>query len=370
MAPGKMNLPKIKKRLSLIEYRANYKRWRIFLFLTTLGLIFSLWPLNGVSGLESLSYERVEGQVTPSQLIDSVNNLRIAHGLNPLAVHLILMQTAQQQADALLASDGAVGHTRPGGIDITDQLLMLGYPLAGDLSLGGYRAENFIAVRPGMTVETAIQMWLGDCPHANTMLSPYYQDIGAGIAYATDGSGFFVIDCAMPTASGKPQNASLYTNLQGSDPGVLDMSQYVQPVVLSTARPDGDVVHEVKYGQSLWSIAIAYSTRINEIQRLNNISDSTIYTGEILLVVKGATQPPPPPSETPAHTATQFPSPTLTSTKSPNPTIEFTTQVEELDQLEPVPAATSNPVWLGLVGGVIILVIIITWWVKSKDESS
>jgi hypothetical protein len=103
-----MNPSKLKKMPPQIEYRRKFKRWRLFLFLTTLGLIFSLFPLNIISGLESLSAEKVEGQVTPSQLIDGVNNLRIAQGLNSLAAHHILMQTAKQQADALLASNGAV----------------------------------------------------------------------------------------------------------------------------------------------------------------------------------------------------------------------------------------------------------------------
>ncbi len=42
-------------------------------------------------------------------------------------------------------------------------------------------------------------------------------------------------------------------------------------VAISTAREDGAIYHEVKYGQSLWSIAIAYGTKIEEIKRLPHI---------------------------------------------------------------------------------------------------
>jgi hypothetical protein len=62
---------------------------------------------------------------------------------------------------------------------------------------------------------------------------------------------------------------------------------------MSTARPDGDVIHEVKYGQSLWSIAIQYSTTIEQIKRLNNLTSDTIVPGWTLLIQKGATQPVP-----------------------------------------------------------------------------
>lgn len=247
--------------------------WFKRLAFVTVTLVFCLWPIKVSSATNHLSVDPQDAHITPAQLIEAVNNLRIANGLHALSFHPILMQTAQQQADALLASEGAVGHTRPGGISYTDQLILLGYPLGGDLTQGGYRSENFINAFPGMTVESAVEMWLGDGPHTNTMLSPYYEDIGAGVAYASDGSGFLVIDTAMPTASGKPQ---AYTPVA---PGSVDLSDYMQPIILSTARPDGDVIHEVLYGQSLWSIAIAYGTKIEAIRLLNNLADNTIYTG-------------------------------------------------------------------------------------------
>ncbi len=50
---------------------------------------------------------------------------------------------------------------------------------------------------------------------------------------------------------------------------------------------------EVKYGQTLWSIAIEYGTTIEQIKRLNNLTDDTVIQGWKLLVKKGATQPVP-----------------------------------------------------------------------------
>jgi LysM repeat protein len=67
----------------------------------------------------------------------------------------------------------------------------------------------------------------------------------------------------------------------------LAKGQYIIPVIQSTARSDGDVVHEVQYGESLWSIAITYGTTIEQIQKLNNLGESTtVYEQQLLLVQK------------------------------------------------------------------------------------
>ena len=65
------------------------------------------------------------------------------------------------------------------------------------------------------------------------------------------------------------------------------------PVVLNTALADGNVYHEVKYGQTLWSIAIAYGTTIKQTQQLNGLVDTTVQTGQRLLIMQHATQPAP-----------------------------------------------------------------------------
>src|SRR5512143_3080581 len=125
------------------------------------------------------------------ELIDAVNALRSAHGLPSYNVNSILMGTAQAQAD-FMASTGSIQHTGPGGVSVTQRILAAGYPLAGDLSLGGFRSENIVG-SPGMTPEDAVNAWTGDDPHLHTMLSADLQDIGAGVA-ESDGVMYYVID--------------------------------------------------------------------------------------------------------------------------------------------------------------------------------
>jgi len=264
---------------------------------------------------------------TPAEIIDAINALRLSYGLPALAVHPILMQLAQRQADGVAA--GLHGHWRPYGLTLGQLLIMEGYPLAGDLTQDGYRSENWIV---SMTVEGAIDAWLADDEHSNTMLSEYRSDIGAGVSMSRDEWGqnqiYVVVETALQTRSGQQQAGArdflthLPNMINGSTsingtPVSLSKGQYIIPVIQSTARPDGDVFHEVQYGQSLWSIAITYGTTIEQIQRWNNLgTNTTLYEKQLLLIQKGATQPVVFPTQTAtvviAKSASPTPDPTST----------------------------------------------------------
>jgi LysM repeat protein len=149
-----------------------------------------------------------------------------------------------------------------------------------------------------------------------------------------------VLETALATNSGQHQSTAYdiltgipmtQTMCMGFASG--EISNYSVPVTASTARPDGDVVHEVQYGQTLWSLAEQYHVTIEQIKRLNGLVDDNILPGWKLLIQKAATQPPPDaegsltlfsahtPTETlyptaiPFHTST----PTLTATVSSVP---------------------------------------------------
>lgn len=226
---------------------------------------------------------------SPTQLINAVNGLRAANGLPALTVHPILNQSAQSQAD-YMAATGQITHARPGGITFTQQLLALGFPLAGDLSLGGFRAENILMNSEPIVWDGVPPAWQ-DAQHMNTMLSGNFTHIGAGITQTSAGY-YYAVDCAAATGSGQMQDtaSAILTSVPGgADAGV---SQFMIPVGVNTALPNGDVLHKVQYGQSLWSIAIEYGTTIKSIQALNGLGDdSIVYQGQQLLVKKEATQP-------------------------------------------------------------------------------
>ena len=267
------------------------RSFSFFTFLLFLSLVLSGFPKREVQA-------RPQYQITsPSQLIDAVNGLRISYGLAPLPSHPMLMQSAQAQAD-YMASTGQVTHSRPGGITYTQQLISLGFPLAGDLSLGGFRAENIVSTYGPLTWDGVPPAWQ-DAEHMNTMLSGNFTHIGAGISQSGD-SYYYAVDTAAATGSGQQQSSAstILTSVPGGASESAGVSQFMVPVTLSTARPDGNVFHKVQYGQSLWSIAIAYGTTIKNIQALNNLGeDSTVYQGQELLILTGATQAAPTPGE-------------------------------------------------------------------------
>lgn len=307
---------------------------------------------------------------TAAEIIEAVNNLRIANGLSPLNVHPVLMEVAAEQASALALSEGAVGHERPCGMSLGQQLLSMGYPLLGDLSMDGYRSENWAAA---MTKDDAIAMWLSDDLHTNTMLSPNRSDIGAAVAVSDQiyvvletawqtGSGRMQYD-AIPILTGIPATQTLCAGFASGE-----ISNFITPVSLSTARPDGDVIHEVKYGQNLWSIADLYKVDVNEIKRLNGLQDDTIVVGWKLLVKKGATQPPPvtstPPVTATVHTSTPAKFPTSVPYYSPTPSATAT--------VPPVPAGQfvkqNSTIIVALLIAFSVLAAAVVGFSKKKEE--
>ncbi len=309
-------------------------------FLLTFMIAMCLWPPDVAL---ATTHPRYPLQSTAAELIAAVNALRLANGLPAYSVSSILMQTAQGQAD-YMAATGQITHSGPGGIGLTQRLLAAGYPLAGDLSQGGFRAENIVG-GSGMTASAAVQSWQGDAIHLNTMLSSTLTEIGAGVA-KSGSIVYYVIDCALPTSSGLPQ---AYTPAPGEPTlGPYSASDFIVPVVTSTPDQAGLVYHEVQYGQTLWAIAIAYGVKINEIRALNNLGEGTdIYQGDRLLIRKDTS---------PA-------SPTVTSAPLP-PTVTPTASLPlALPTVTPLPTATlppQSPNLSGSTAGIVVGVFLLS----------
>jgi len=333
--------------------------------LAFLTLTLSLLPPKEVSAhpLPQETQEPGGPQPMAAEVIQAVNQLRIANGLLPLNTHPVLMQVADWEANAIAA--GAGGHTRPNGLTLGQWLLSLGYPLSGDLSMDGYRSENWVTAE---TVEQAIQFWLGDAPHTNTMLSPDRSDIGAAVAVGDQ--TYIVLETALQTVSGEMQ-FDAYEILTAIAAGGFtaggdsSVPQYIIPVKRSTARPDGDVIHKVQYGQSFWSIAVTYNTTIDQIRAWNNLWEATeIYDGQILLVQKGATQPPPPTMTPPASPTPLFMTATPTGTGFPTTTIQPIETNPGVGESTPSRPSASN-IWAGVIVLIALAAGIMGAWVSA-----
>ena len=256
-----------------------------------------------------------------SSLIAAVNNLRAANGLPPYGVNDILMGTAQQHADFM--SVNGVSHIGYGGTRPYQRVLNAGYPLGGDLSQGGLMSEN-ISAGLNESVQDVITQWQGDAPHLNTMLSPNLQEIGAGVTLVGN-YVYYVIDCAAPTGSRKPQ----YTPVPGQTL-IVPGPPLARTVIPNTPDADGKLYHVVKPGETLWLIAITYGVKIADIRDLNYMTEAdAIYPGEKLLIRKNAIVTPPPaaPSKTPRARATFTLFPTLQAQNTAQTPLPAPTQV-------------------------------------------
>lgn len=320
-------------------------------------LILTILIPNSPTYAQANQSSNLEG--LPVDLVNAVNALRAAYGLPAYSINSILMLTAQNQSD-FMAATGNVSHTGAGGSSFTDRLLAAGYPLGGDLALGGFRSENIIAGSSSMSAQAAVDAWMGDAPHQNTMLSQDLTEIGAGVS-VVDGKVYYVIDCARPSTSGAPPAS---TSVVESGATVPANAAVIYPVVQSTPNSAGDIIHEVQAGQTLWQIAISYGVKIDDIKRLNNLFDNNIYPKNKLLIKKEATLTSAPPLET----VTSEPTFTATPTTTPETTLFVVST-----QTNIIPNRQNNTTVVISAIAIIALAIlfagIFTFLGKSNDNS-
>ncbi|MEM5773600.1 MAG: LysM peptidoglycan-binding domain-containing protein [Anaerolineaceae bacterium] len=215
-----------------------------------------------------------------------------------------------------------------------------------------------------LTPENAVFSIWQDAIHMKTMVGYASGSIGAGVA--SDGTDeYYAIDV-------RPIGESVSPG--GNNTGAGNSAAFtpiptipVVPLMTSTSRPDGSLVHLVGYGQTLWTIADAYHITIDQIRDWNQLDDNSanIYAGQLLLVwpltlvtqsatptitptVLTATPTRPPVTATPTRTATATQTPSLTPTPTPK------------SLLQTVKSANISPaVWGGgllLLGAVLAVV--------------
>ncbi len=294
------------KELHLLN-NPGYQKKRLGLLMLTLLVASLAFPPSTVKAekIQLKTNFSLSATADPYSLIDQVNALRVSRGLPPYSSNSILMNVAQQQASYMSAA--GVTHYGPDGSRPFQRGLAAGYPLAGDLSLGGFYSENIIA-GDNMSVSEAVLAWQGDDAHLHTMLSPNLTEIGAGVVITAD-YVYFVIDCARPTGSAQP--VVINTPVPGENtptPGdstIIAETPLPGPIVVNTLIPvtpdlEGKIWHIVSPGETLWLIAVSYNTKIVEIRKLNNLSEAqAIIPGQKLLVRQDKISTPIPISNTP-----------------------------------------------------------------------
>jgi LysM repeat protein len=309
------------------------------IFLHAILLLFILFPLNS-------QFHKVWAQAGSAQdLIAAVNAVRASHDLAPYISDGGLMAFAQAHSE-YMASIGKITHSRADGSQPADHGVF----------------EN-IGGGPNASVSNLVDRQWTDYWHQHTMIGFSEGYIGAGVA---TGNGVVYYTLVVRRTGG-------FTYIQptaapaGNTP-VPGQAPSGDLIALATVTPasDGAVVHRVGPGETLWTIAEAYSISIEELAELNglSVSNPVIYAGRDLIIRAAHT-----PTPTATVTGTPEPTPTATATRRPTRTPRLT--------ITPAPASLTDQVsdfsmdnrsiaiGVTLVVGVSLL-LLVTFGMKDK----
>lgn len=211
-------------------------------------------------------------QVAAYELISAMNVLRMSNGLPALienaTINAVAQATAQIMADQQLSWH--IG-------DVAGRISAAGYGAGAKV----YATENF-AYAAGGTIDQIMLMW-ADYDHMRPATTPSYCHVGAGTATDSRGFTYYILQAAY--ISGVACDSTPPTG-GGGTPGQPPAGYgYVTPVEKVDLNEDGNYVHVVKTGQSLWSIAVAYGVTIKEILAWNNLPESyVLWPGDELTI--------------------------------------------------------------------------------------
>lgn len=255
-------------------------------------------------------------QGSPGEVVALINAYRAEYGLPPYEEHWLLSQLAQGQADYLASTSGATGgdiHTGPDGTRPRDRAYAAGYGGGSTIFISEIAKYGM-----GETAQSAIAWWKQSPNHNPTMIASTYIHIGCGVA--NDGTTRYYFVCvtgysaggvAAPTGSGTPAASG-----QGSQPP----AQIMIPVSKAEPQPDGSIMHIIRTGQTLWTLAAVYDVPLQQILDLNGFSEwEVLHPGDEVIVAPAGSAPTSAPTEDP--NATPSPTPTRTPTTQPTATV-------------------------------------------------
>lgn len=265
-------------------------------------------------------------------LIQAVNDLRASYGLPAYQPNSILMAVAQAHAE-YQASIGTVTHYSADGSLPYQRALAAGYAL-----LGGWYSENIMAGF-NLSAQGAVDAWMGDAPHQNTMLSSTLREVGAGVATLGD-KVYYTLDASLSTG-GQPAAYTPGTTVRPQIPAASTST-----VIPNTPNADGAIVHIVQKGDTIYGIAFTYGIPVEQLLQLNGLAlNSVLYVGKQFIIRPAFTPTPTLPTSTP----TRRPTPTswLTSTST-------TTLTSTPGTATPIPKA-GVPLSTGMISVSIII---------------
>ena len=247
------------------------QRKKSILLLLVIVLATLLSPFEALP-VQAEANEKPLMQVSASQLIAAMNVLRMSYGLAPLIENAIINSVAQSTAQ-IMADQQLSWHIG----NVAGRISAAGYGAGAKV----YATENF-AYAAGGTIDQIMLMW-ADYDHMRPATTPNYCHIGAGTATASNGMTYYILQAAY--ISGEACDSTPPTG-GGGTPGQPPIGYgIVTPVEKAELNEECNYAHEVKTGQSLWSIAVAYGVTIKEILAWNNLPDGyVLWPGDKLTI--------------------------------------------------------------------------------------
>jgi LysM repeat protein len=193
-----------------------------------------------------------------------VNDYRAANGLPSFTQNSILMQTAQGQSD-YQASIQQVTHGGPGGSRPRDRAYAAGYGggqiiFISELITGGF----------DQTPDGAMTWWKNSPEHNSYLLSPNYVELGIGVASDANGRKYYT--AVMGHIAGGTTYVPEDTGGGLSAGPAATAAPVMIPVIKEEPRANGALVHIVRTGQALWTIAAVYQVPLEQLYELNNLN--------------------------------------------------------------------------------------------------
>lgn len=252
----------------------------------------------------------IAATISPAEIISLVNSLRTGYGLPALIEDAILNSTAYSTA-AQMAANGVCAHIG----NARERIAAAGF--GGGSTI--FATEN-MACAVSADIGWLASVW-ADEVHMWPMTQSKYTHVGAGSYTGGNGTTYYVLHAAYVADGGSYSPPAVNNNTQA--PTV----QYVEPVFTVTPQADGSIIHIVKYGQALFTIAAWYGVTVEQIMQLNNLINENIYEGQRLVIRLAPTATITPTRTTTPRQPTRTPSLTSTLTqqvipRTPTPTKE------------------------------------------------
>jgi LysM repeat protein len=309
----------------------------------TLLILFCLFALLAHSATPARAWDAYD-------LINTVNQLRAANGLDPYQANAALVASAQAQSE-YQASMGTWSHSGADGSDETQRALAAGY--GGGASI---RCDEAVALTYQYNASKVVyEMWQASPLHLSILLNQQYKDVGGGVAVSDD-YVYYTIDACVVIGGDYPSSGS-----SGANRAPSAQEATIAPFLPATVTPqaDGSIIHTVRDGETLINIALAYTIPLKDLLEMNNLtSESVIFPGEKLTVRLAST-----PTATAAITSTHTPRPATptrraTRTPTPKPPTSTATVFAVTPTTTPVPPKPMDIYGKVMVGAIVAFGVI------------